>query len=70
MHLLLAGMFGLGGPELVLLPLLAIAAMGVVVDPADCCPTAHRSGYRTRCGHALQQPPDSRFCASCATPVR
>jgi hypothetical protein len=70
MHLLIAGMFGIGGPEFVLIFIMAFGAVCLVVGLASSGRNPRPLGYCTRCGHPLQQPPDSRFCAYCASPVR
>jgi hypothetical protein len=64
-------MFGtIGAPEFMLFLLLAIGAVCFAVARATSGRNPRPLGYCTRCGHPLQQPPDSRFCAYCANPVR
>ena len=68
MGLPLAGIFGLGGPEVGVIGALGFILCGIVAV-AVLLPLA-RSGrqfsrYCPKCGRGLNQPADARFCCYC-----
>jgi rRNA maturation endonuclease Nob1 len=69
MTFLVAGMFGLGGPELAALAMTGLAVTAVVLMvrgfQAGLRPRAGYSRHCGKCGHGLTQQPDAPFCAYC-----
>ena len=64
MTFLVAGLFGLGGPEIAALAVTAVVLMvrGIL---AGLQPRAVYSRYCRKCGRGLTQQPEAPFCAYC-----
>jgi uncharacterized membrane-anchored protein len=64
-----AGLFGLGGPEiaalLVLAMVVAVPVLIVVLIVNVVRKPAAASRYCPKCGRGLTQPPDALFCGFC-----
>jgi hypothetical protein len=60
-----AGLIGLGGPEVAALLVLGIVAAVVVLIMKVIRKPAAPSRYCPKCGRGLTQPPDALFCGFC-----
>ena len=69
MTFLVAGLFGLGGPEIAALAVTGLVVTAVVLMVrgilAGLQPRAVYSRYCRKCGRGLTQQPEAPFCAYC-----